>query len=265
MPIKDDEKRRVYFREYMRKRRAGTSDDAVRKGRAAGTEADSEIAKLKSENDLLRRKLTTAEAYIVRLEARERPQGASSRSASDSPLEQKLRENAEKLKVLWKKGHNFYATFFTILKQARDRKADNEEFTQWCFDELHIGASVITKMAKTLHGSGIPDVQRDANPMTEDVMNDDDEIQKLKVLWKKGRNMVASFFTELANARREIGDDVNFAQWCATELHIPLRIIIKMTQALREADAIRTKEEFMPARQAELAHKRRERELQSSE
>ena len=46
---------------------------------------------------------------------------------------------------------------------------------------------------------------------------------------------------------------------------IPLRIIIKMTQALREADAIRTKEEFMPARQAELAHKRRERELQSSE
>jgi hypothetical protein len=93
----------------------------------------------------------------------------------------------------------------------------------------------------------------------------EEEIQKLRVFWQKGRNMFATFFTELTDVRREIGDDIKFAQWCETELRKPLRIILKMTQILREPDATRVKKEFMPARHAEMAHKRHERELKRRE
>ena len=64
----------------------------------------------------------------------------------------------------------------------------------------------------------------------------------------------------MADVRREIGDDMKFAQWCESELHKPLRLILKMTQVLTPVDAARTKKELMSARWAELAHKRRERE-----
>jgi hypothetical protein len=89
-----------------------------------------------------------------------------------------------------------------------------------------------------------------------------EEIQKMRVHWQKGLNHCASFFTELSEVRREIGDDVRFAQWCETELHINLRRILNMTSILREGDAQRTKREFMPARHAELAHRRELRQQQ---
>jgi hypothetical protein len=49
MPIQDDEKRRAYFREYMRRRRAGAGTDAeaLRRLRASDAErpADDELAR----------------------------------------------------------------------------------------------------------------------------------------------------------------------------------------------------------------------------
>src|SRR5262245_46327988 len=76
MPIKDDEKRRAYFREYMRKRRAGTSDAAASLGKlrasvAEGKPPDDELARrikeALAETNNAREKMDAATAEILTL------------------------------------------------------------------------------------------------------------------------------------------------------------------------------------------------------
>jgi hypothetical protein len=78
---------------------------------------------------------------------------------------------------------------------------------------------------------------------------------KLKVLWQKGRNYYASFFVELADARKQIGNDDEFASWCVTELHIGLERLIKTSNLLRKDDAAKVKQDLASAREAERQRK----------
>jgi hypothetical protein len=81
---------------------------------------------------------------------------------------------------------------------------------------------------------------------------------KLRVLWNKGRNMYSAFYSELNEARREIGDE-QFANWCFTELRISLSILNEAARLLKSADAGVVRTELARAVQANkeiVAHAR---------
>jgi hypothetical protein len=73
---------------------------------------------------------------------------------------------------------------------------------------------------------------------------------RLRVLWNRGRNIYSSFYTELDEARREIGD-ARFADWCFNELRISLSILNETVRVLKSADAGVVKAELARARDAE--------------
>lgn len=83
---------------------------------------------------------------------------------------------------------------------------------------------------------------------------------KAQVLWNKGQNFFASFFAELGDVRRQIGDDAAFARWCLDDLHIPISVINQVAEVLSRVDAAKAKAELATARQAEQERLRRERE-----
>jgi hypothetical protein len=60
-----------------------------------------------------------------------------------------LDEQANRLKALWKSGRDKYASFFAVLNEVHAEIGDDELF-HWCFDNLHIGMSVILKTRKVL-------------------------------------------------------------------------------------------------------------------
>jgi hypothetical protein len=90
----------------------------------------------------------------------------------------------------------------------------------------------------------------------------DDRAEKLRVLWKKARNMYASFFTELDAVRHEIGDD-KLADWCFEELHMSLSIISSTASLLRKVDADRVRSDLADAqaglKEAQVREKRQKR------
>jgi hypothetical protein len=90
----------------------------------------------------------------------------------------------------------------------------------------------------------------------------DDRAEKLRVLWKKARNMYASFFTELDAVRHEIGDD-KLADWCFEELHMSLSIISSTASLLRKVDADRVRTDLADAqaglKEAQVREKRQKR------
>lgn len=84
---------------------------------------------------------------------------------------------------------------------------------------------------------------------------DDGKIERLRVLWGKGRHMYSSFFAEVSEVRKEVGDD-HLADWCFDELQISLSIIYNVSDILKKADADRVKMELAPAHNVEQARKR---------
>src|ERR1700730_8849449 len=81
---------------------------------------------------------------------------------------------------------------------------------------------------------------------------DPDRINRMRTLWKKGRNMYASFFTELGEVRKEIGDEA-LAHWCAAELYIGLSVINDSAKLLLKGDAQRVRDDLARAKAAEKA------------
>jgi hypothetical protein len=78
----------------------------------------------------------------------------------------------------------------------------------------------------------------------------DDRVERLRVLWNKGRNMYAAFFSELDAVRHDVGDE-NLSDWCFNELHISLSIISDMASLLKKPDADHVRMELAKARLAQ--------------
>lgn len=55
-----------------------------------------------------------------------------------------LTSQAERLRVLWKSGRDKYVSFFAVLNEVRKEIGD-EALPNWCFDNLRIGITTITK------------------------------------------------------------------------------------------------------------------------
>lgn len=68
-----------------------------------------------------------------------------------------------------------------------------------------------------------------------------ERVNRLRVLWNKGRNIYSSFYTELNEARLEVGD-AGFASWCFDELRISLSVLNEHAKILKAADAAIVKE-----------------------
>jgi hypothetical protein len=79
---------------------------------------------------------------------------------------------------------------------------------------------------------------------------------KLKVLWQKGRNCFSTFFVELGDVRKLIGDDRAFASWCITDLRIGVDALFTMSKVLKKTDAARVQGELAGAREADRADRR---------
>src|SRR5208282_4282240 len=51
-------------------------------------------------------------------------------------------ERINKLRTVWKKARNYYATFFVELNGVRKELGD-DALAAWCFDELQIGVTAL--------------------------------------------------------------------------------------------------------------------------
>ena len=58
-------------------------------------------------------------------------------------------DTINRLKTSWKKGREYYTSFFSVLNNVRKEIGD-EALPNWCFDNLNIGLSVILDYRKLL-------------------------------------------------------------------------------------------------------------------
>ena len=78
-----------------------------------------------------------------------------------------------------------------------------------------------------------------------------EQMERMRVLWKKGRNMFASFFAEADAVKQQIGNSDLFSQWCFFQLQIDVATMGNMAAILRQGDAARIRTEFAEAKRAE--------------
>jgi hypothetical protein len=62
------------------------------------------------------------------------------------------------------------------------------------------------------------------------------QANRLRALWKSGRDKYSSFYVVLDEVQREVGDKA-LADWCLDNLRISLSVIVKTRKVLRETDA----------------------------
>jgi hypothetical protein len=67
----------------------------------------------------------------------------------------------DKLKVLWQKGRNYFATFFVELGDVRKQIDNDDEFASWCFTDLHIGLERLIKTSNLLKKDDAAKVKQD--------------------------------------------------------------------------------------------------------
>lgn len=95
----------------------------------------------------------------------------------------------------------------------------------------------------------IDDIRR-KQEVTKDIVPNE-QIDRMRVLWKKGRNMFSSFFAETDTVKKQINNDTLFSQWCFFQLQIDVTTISNMAAILRQGDAARIRTEFAEAKRAE--------------
>ena len=78
-----------------------------------------------------------------------------------------------------------------------------------------------------------------------------EQMERMRVLWKKGRNMFSSFFSEADAVKQQIGNSELFSQWCFFQLQIDVTTMSNMAAILRQGDAARIRTEFAEAKRAE--------------
>ena len=59
---------------------------------------------------------------------------------------------------------------------------------------------------------------------------------KLKVMLQKGRNYFSSFYVELSQVQKQIGNDKEFASWCLNVLGVGLDTLTNVSNVLKKAD-----------------------------
>ena len=78
-----------------------------------------------------------------------------------------------------------------------------------------------------------------------------EQLDRLLVLFKKGRNMFASLFSEVDVIRRQINNEALFSDWCVYQLRISVGSLSSLSAVFKEDDAARIRNEFAEARRAE--------------
>ena len=90
------------------------------------------------------------------------------------------------------------------------------------------------------------------------------DANRLRIKWNKGRNYFLSFFSELEEVRKGMGNST-FARWCITELHLSVGIINNAANVLTKIDADVVKRTLAIAREEERRQKLREQKLKDAE
>ncbi len=90
-----------------------------------------------------------------------------------------------------------------------------------------------------------------------------DDVNRMRVTWKKARAMYASFFAQLATVQKQIGDEKLFTRWMVDHLNIGPSRVTKVAGILVEDDAKRVQEELRRAKVMEQAQRRAEREAET--
>jgi hypothetical protein len=96
-------------------------------------------------------------------------------------------------------------------------------------------------------------------------MPTEEQVNRMKVHWKRSRDHFQSFLTLLAEARQEIGDDDKFASWCIWQLGIGVSVIGDVAGILRKADADVAKADLRSAKEAEKATQKAKRDAEAAE
>jgi hypothetical protein len=81
--------------------------------------------------------------------------------------------------------------------------------------------------------------------------------ERLRALWKSGRDKYRSFFVVLEEVRKEIGDDA-LPAWCRNELYIGLSVITQIAAVLGKVDEVTAKADLAAANKAEKEQKEAE-------
>jgi hypothetical protein len=82
---------------------------------------------------------------------------------------------------------------------------------------------------------------------------------RLKALWKSGRDKYRSFYAVLNDVRLEIGDEA-LPAWCVRELQIGLTVITSTAAVLTKAETLRVKSELAEAKRAAARAKKANKE-----
>lgn len=61
-----------------------------------------------------------------------------------------MAHDAERLKVLWKKGQNFFASFFAEISNVRKAINNEATFIQWCSEDLGLPLITLTRISDVL-------------------------------------------------------------------------------------------------------------------
>lgn len=94
-------------------------------------------------------------------------------------------------------------------------------------------------------------------------MNMDADLgHRLRVKWNRAHDMFASFFRELSDVRRTIGDD-QLPSWSVTHLKLGISVIKKVSAILTETDAAIEKENLRQAIRAERDARKAKRQEQA--
>ena len=94
-------------------------------------------------------------------------------------------------------------------------------------------------------------------------MNMDADLgHRLRVKWNRAHDMFASFFRELGDVRRAIGDD-QLPSWSVTHLKLGISVINKVSAILTETDAAIEKENLRQAIRAEKEARKAKRQEQA--
>lgn len=110
-----------------------------------------------------------------------------------------LREEAESLLVRWKKGQNFFASFFAELEALRPQITD-QLLGEWCFWNLGIGLNTIHKTAQIL-GEADADRVRAMTKIARDIEKAKAAAQRKAAAIERAAKQAAE---EAARQQREI-------------------------------------------------------------
>lgn len=115
---------------------------------------------------------------------------------------------AERLKALWKSGHDKYKSFFAVLAEVRNEIGD-EALPNWCYYNLGIGMSAIAAASKILFGIDAEKAKKELaaakKAETEEKRKVREEAARQRELEKAARNRCkSSNVDEITCLRNEI-------------------------------------------------------------